>query len=177
MTTYRRRKQLLCITLLPDKQNKLPWRLVIDIYNEGRAGCVGTDLASRHTIVIDPGHGGSGTGAVGETAFGKRLHFLSTASRTSEESSANVVDGLGRMIGRLRSERHGCRNYVSRWAKPAKADSSIHLLATRLRSRRRMDGDVFTIPRPGRRRRWQQAAGRMIDHGGRRNRYQRGTIR
>ena len=51
-----------------DRKAKKPYRLVIDIFATG-----GTASSSRvagvsgHSVVIDPGHGGSDTGAVGPT--------------------------------------------------------------------------------------------------------------
>ena len=82
-------------TLPPDKQNKLPWRLVIDIFDDGeQAAPSQIDGVRGRTIVIDPGHGGSDTGAVGVDGLREKDITLLVAKRVQElllDSGANVV--------------------------------------------------------------------------------------
>ena len=82
-------------TLPPDKPNKLPWRLVIDLYDaEGRMEPVQIEGVKGHTIVIDPGHGGSDTGAIGVDGLREKDITLLVAKRVQElllASGANVA--------------------------------------------------------------------------------------
>ncbi len=52
-----------------DRQAKKPYRLVIDLFASGGVSSTAgrVDGVQGHSIVIDPGHGGSDTGAVGPT--------------------------------------------------------------------------------------------------------------
>ena len=82
-------------TLPPDKQNKLPWRLVVDLYDgEERVALTQIEGVRGHTIVIDPGHGGSDTGAVGVDGLREKDITLLVAKRVQEllvASGAHVV--------------------------------------------------------------------------------------
>ena len=82
-------------TLPPDKQNKLPWRLVIDLYDgEERVVPVQIDGVRGHTIVIDPGHGGSDTGAIGVDGLREKDITLLVAKRVQDllvSSGAHVA--------------------------------------------------------------------------------------
>ncbi len=78
-----------------DKKQKLPWRLVIDIYDaEEHSGPALIDGVKGHTIVLDPGHGGTDTGAIGVDGLQEKDITLLVAKRVQQlltDSGARVV--------------------------------------------------------------------------------------
>lgn len=82
-------------TLDRDRKAKKPYRLVIDILEpegEPAAGSVGG--VKGHTVVIDAGHGGSDSGAVGPTGVAEKTVTLAVAKKVQailQNSGARVV--------------------------------------------------------------------------------------
>ena len=63
-----------------DRKAKKPYRLVIDIFATGGTGSSSRVAGvSGHSVVIDPGHGGSDTGAVGPTGVTEKSVTLRVA--------------------------------------------------------------------------------------------------
>lgn len=80
-------------TLEEDKKEKKPYRLVIDIFppNPMKQKIYGVE---GHSIVLDPGHGGSDSGAIGPHGVQEKDITLVVAMKTKElleKSGANVI--------------------------------------------------------------------------------------
>lgn len=75
-----------------DRKAKKPYRLVIDIFAAGgESGSV--DNVRGHEVVIDPGHGGSDTGAVGPSGLTEKEVTLAVSQKLEsilENSGASV---------------------------------------------------------------------------------------
>lgn len=82
-------------TFEADKKKKLPYRLVIDLYDpEGLNMSPQLEGVRGHTIVIDPGHGGTDTGAVGVDGLLEKDITLLVSKRIQQillDSGAAVV--------------------------------------------------------------------------------------
>ena len=71
-----------------------PYRLVVDIFAEPRVAGENFQGIKGHTIVIDPGHGGSDTGAVGPSGLTEKDVTLAVSQKVKtllESSGARVV--------------------------------------------------------------------------------------
>lgn len=78
-----------------DRRNGLPFRLIIDIFEEPAEGAniLGDGVKGR-TILLDPGHGGSDSGAVGYSGVTEASVTLPVAQKTRDilqRAGANVV--------------------------------------------------------------------------------------
>ncbi len=78
-----------------DHRNGLPYRLIIDIFKEApqAASLLGDGVKGR-TILLDPGHGGSDSGAIGYSGVTEASVTLPVAQKTRdilEKAGANVV--------------------------------------------------------------------------------------
>ena len=67
-------------TIPEDTQAKTPERLVIELFSDG--GNVFGRAVQGHTVVIDPGHGGSDSGAIGFSGVREKDVTLAVALRT-----------------------------------------------------------------------------------------------
>ena len=165
-------------TLPPDKQNKLPWRLVIDIYNEEEQGASAQiDGVRGHTIVIDPGHGGSDTGAVGVDGLREKDVTLLVAQRVQEllrSSGANVVmtrEDDRDVYGPNATDAQELQARVDVGEAAAKAEVFLSIHCNAFAKPAANGTETFYYPKT-----WQDMAlaqalqDGMIDHGGRRNR-------
>lgn len=78
-----------------DRKARKPHRLVIDIFAQSHAASADrVDGVRGHVIVLDPGHGGSDTGAVGPTGVTEASVTLSVAKQVDailENSGARVT--------------------------------------------------------------------------------------
>ena len=68
-------------TVEADRKERKPYRLVVDIYKKpvGAAGSV--DGVKGHSIVIDPGHGGSDSGTVGPSGLTEKAVTLAVSQQ------------------------------------------------------------------------------------------------
>lgn len=71
-------------TTAGDSNGKTDEYLVIEIFDTAAYRAVQSTAVRGHTIVIDPGHGGSDSGAVGPTGLREKDVALSVAQRTEE---------------------------------------------------------------------------------------------
>ena len=81
-------------TMERDRKNKKPYRLVIDIMEPAAGGTGRIGGIAGHTIVLDAGHGGSDSGAVGPAGVNEKTVTLSVAKKVQEilqNSGARVV--------------------------------------------------------------------------------------
>ena len=81
-------------TLPADKKAKKPFRLVIDIKQSGKTDGVKTKGVKGRYIVLDAGHGGSDSGAVGPSGYTEKAATLAVAKKTKailERSGAHVI--------------------------------------------------------------------------------------
>lgn len=65
-----------------DRKRKLPYRIVIDIFAEAQAGSV--EGVRDRSIVIDPGHGGSDTGAIGPDGVTEKSVTLAVSKKLKQ---------------------------------------------------------------------------------------------
>ena len=81
-------------TLPADRKSNKPFRLVIAIKKAGSANAFSVGNVSGRTIVIDPGHGGSDSGAVGPDGVMEKDVTLAVAQKVEnilEAAGAHVV--------------------------------------------------------------------------------------
>lgn len=83
-------------TAEPDRQSHKPYRLVIDLLVPQTQGGSVLSIAglTGHAIVIDPGHGGSDSGAVGPTGVMEKTVTLAVAKKVQailEKSGARTI--------------------------------------------------------------------------------------
>lgn len=77
-----------------DHKNGKPYRLVIDIFAEPKAPAESMEGVKGRTIVLDPGHGGSDTGAIGPSGLTEKAVTLAVSQKVKsllEASGARVV--------------------------------------------------------------------------------------
>lgn len=70
-------------TIPEDTQAKTPERLVIELFSDG-GNVFGSAAVQGHAVVIDPGHGGSDTGAIGFSGVCEKDVALAVALRTEK---------------------------------------------------------------------------------------------
>lgn len=70
-------------TIPEDTQAKTPERLVIELFADG-GNVFGSAAVQGHAVVIDPGHGGSDTGAIGFSGVCEKDVALAVALRTEK---------------------------------------------------------------------------------------------
>lgn len=165
-------------TLPPDKQNKLPWRLVIDIYDaEGRTTPTQIDGIKGHTIVIDPGHGGSDTGAIGVDGLREKDITLLVAKRVQElllGSGANVVmtrEDDRDVYGPDATDAQELQARVDVGEAAAKADVFLSIHCNAFTKSTANGTETYYYPKSGRDMALAQALqDGMLDHSGLRNR-------
>lgn len=80
----------------PERRKGKPYRLIIDVYppDKGYAGTTLVDGVRNHTIVLDAGHGGSDTGAVGPQGITEASVTLSLTKKLQkilEASGAHIA--------------------------------------------------------------------------------------
>ena len=83
-------------TAEPDRQSHKPYRLVIDLLVPQTQGGSVLSIAglTGHAIVLDPGHGGSDSGAVGPTGVMEKTVTLAVAKKVQdilEKSGARTI--------------------------------------------------------------------------------------
>lgn len=77
-----------------DRKNKKPYRLVIDIMAQSAGNAEKIGGLAGHTVVLDAGHGGSDSGAVGPAGVKEKTVTLSVAKKLQtilQKSGARVV--------------------------------------------------------------------------------------
>ena len=77
-----------------DHKEGKPYRLVVDIFAEPRTAGENFKGVKGRTIVLDPGHGGSDSGAVGPTGLAEKTATLAVSKKVKsmlESSGARVV--------------------------------------------------------------------------------------
>ena len=81
-------------TLERDRKNRKPYRLVIDIMEPILDDTTTVKGITGRTIVLDAGHGGSDSGAVGPTGYMEKTATLAVTKKVAailEKSQANVI--------------------------------------------------------------------------------------
>ena len=81
-------------TLEEDRSTRKPYRLIVDIYNGPIFDGDSVEGVEGRTIVIDPGHGGSDSGAVGPSRVTEKSVTLSVSKKLQDilkMSGANVA--------------------------------------------------------------------------------------
>ena len=81
-------------TLPAERRSKKPFRLVIDVLEPGFVSDINAPGIKGKTIVIDPGHGGSDSGAVGPTGVMEKTVTLAVSQKVQDfltKAGANVI--------------------------------------------------------------------------------------
>lgn len=81
-------------TLSENRKERKPARLVIDVSKRGKKAAGSTEGVEGHTIVLDAGHGGSDTGAIGPSGLTEKEVTLAVTQKVRdilENSGAHVV--------------------------------------------------------------------------------------
>ena len=76
-------------TLPADAKNKKPCRVIIDIKQPRAGGDEGTVDAKGRTVIIDPGHGGSDTGAIGASGSTEKSVCLAVSKKVKASLAKN----------------------------------------------------------------------------------------
>jgi len=81
-------------TMEANRKERKPFRLIIDVEKEKKRGAGSTEGVKGHHVVLDAGHGGTDSGAVGPSGFTEKEATLAVAQKVRdilENSGATVL--------------------------------------------------------------------------------------